>query len=75
MIYKTVEFLQQNVDNLDLEEPLIITKDGEPIYVVESYSNRQKRDEAIALLKMAFIAKKAHPKQSSEDVEKFLEDL
>ena len=57
MNVETVSFLKKNAANLPLEEPLIITQNGKPAYVIESIEDRNRREEAIALLKLVSFAK------------------
>ncbi|GLT20199.1 prevent-host-death protein [Vibrio zhanjiangensis] len=54
---ETVSFLKKNAANLPVEEPLTITQNGKPTYVVESYEDYKKRQDAIALLKLVSFAK------------------
>jgi hypothetical protein len=72
---ETVSFLKKNAANLPLEEPLVITQNGMPAYVVESYQARLRRDEAIALLKLVSFAKQDVTKKRVSSIGDFKERL
>ena len=72
---ETVSFLKKNAANLPLEEPLVITQNGMPAYVVESYQARLRRDEAIALLKLVSFAKQDVAKKRVSSIGDFKERL
>ncbi len=73
---QTVSYLKKHAADLPLDEPMVITQNGLPKYVVESYEDKVKRDEAMALMKLIAMGKqsiKTNP-QTIEDVEAFLSD-
>ena len=73
-----VSYLQEHADDLDLSEPLTITKHGEPAYVIESYADWERREEAKALLTMLSYAEediKQGRVLTSEQIRQNLESL
>jgi len=49
---ETISYLKANAHSLDLSEPLIITQNGKPSFVVVDYDEYMKQQEAIAIIKM-----------------------
>jgi hypothetical protein len=58
MRVETISYLKQNAASLDLEEPLVITQNGQPVYRVESERLAQLRDQGIAMLKLMNLAER-----------------
>jgi len=58
MRIETISFLKQNAANLDLEEPMVITQNGKPVYRIETEYQAQRKDEAIALLSLMNTAER-----------------
>ena len=52
MTIETISYLKQNAASLALDEPMVITQSGKPVYRIENEESAKLRDEGIALLKL-----------------------
>ncbi|MCK7459059.1 type II toxin-antitoxin system Phd/YefM family antitoxin [Idiomarina aminovorans] len=58
MQIKTISYIKQNAASLDVEEPIVVTQGGKPVYRIESEASARQRDEAIATLKLVNLAER-----------------
>lgn len=56
---ETVTYLKENANNLLLDEELLVTKNGKPCFVVQSYESYQDMQNTIALLKLLTLSEKS----------------
>jgi len=56
MKFKTISYVKKNAAALNVDEPFVVTQNGIPVYVIESYAAREERETSIALLKLLTLS-------------------
>ncbi|MCK1969992.1 MULTISPECIES: type II toxin-antitoxin system Phd/YefM family antitoxin [Franconibacter] len=52
----TISYVKKNAATLDLSEPILVTQNGAPAYVIEASEHKQERENTIALLKQVTLS-------------------
>lgn len=72
---ETISYLKQNAASLELNEPMVITQNGRPAYVIESFEAHQRREQAIALLKLVSLGERSRNHEKTQSVEDVIDSL
>ena len=72
---ETVSFLKKNAADLPLSEPLTITQNGKPSYVVISYEEYVRQEQAMAMMKMLRFSESDIKQGRPSTIESFKERL
>ena len=56
---ETITYLKENANNLELDDELLITKNGKPAFVIQSVEDNQYQKESLALLKLLQLSEKS----------------
>ena len=75
MKVETISFIKKNAASLDLVEPILVTQNGVPAYVIESYGQQQERENAIALLKLLTLSEQDKAEGKVLSKEQLLDSL
>lgn len=75
MKVETISYVKKNAASLDLSEPILVTQNGVPAYVIESYDQQQERENTIALLKLLTLSEKDSADGKVFSKEQLLDDL
>lgn len=75
MKVETISFIKKNAASLDLAEPILVTQNGIPAYVIESYDQQQERENSIALLKLLTLSEKDKSEGKVFSKEQLLDSL
>ncbi|EAA9518149.1 type II toxin-antitoxin system Phd/YefM family antitoxin [Salmonella enterica subsp. salamae] len=75
MRVETISFVKKNAASLELSEPILVTQNGVPAYVIESYAQQQERENAIALLKLLTLSERDKTNGNVYSKEQLLDGL
>ena len=56
---ETVTYLKENANKLELDNPLLVTQNGKPKYVVQDAGDYHELQETIALLKLINLSERS----------------
>ncbi len=56
---ETISYLKENANHLELDDALVITKDGKAAFVIQSIEDYEYQRESLALLKLLKLSEKS----------------
>lgn len=56
---ETITYLKEHANTLELHEELLITKNGKPAFVIQSFNDYEFQQETLALLKLLKLSEKS----------------
>lgn len=75
MKIKTISYVKRNAATLDLAESILVTQNGIPAYVIESYAAQQGRENSMLLLKLLTLSEKDKAEGNMFSKEQLLKNL
>jgi len=75
MKIQTISDIKRNAASLDVSEPILVTQNGNPAYVIESWADRQQRDETLALLRLLALSEEDKHKERGMTRDELLSNL
>lgn len=75
MKIQTISDIKRNAASLDDSEPILVTQNGNPAYVIESWADRQQRDETLALLRLLALSEEDKQQARGMTRDELLSDL
>lgn len=75
MRIETISYIKQHAATLSVEEPIVVTQGGKPVYRIESEASARLRDEGLALLKLMNLAERDIRSGNTLSVEDTLKQL
>ncbi|HAB24774.1 MAG: type II toxin-antitoxin system Phd/YefM family antitoxin [Mixta calida] len=75
MKIQTISDIKRNAASLDVSEPILVTQNGNPAYVIESWADRQQRDDTLALLRLLALSEEDKQKERGMTRDELLSNL
>ncbi|XOV78939.1 MAG: type II toxin-antitoxin system Phd/YefM family antitoxin [Aestuariibacter sp.] len=71
---QTVSYLKENANRLELDNPLLVTQNGKPKYVVQDVRDYEEQKQTISLLKLINLSEKSAREKGLLDLEQAFDD-
>ena len=72
---QTVSYMKEHANNLELDNPILVTQNGKPRYVIQDADDYQEQQQTIALLKLINLSERSASQNGLMDLENAFDDV
>ncbi len=72
---QTVSYMKEHANNLELDNPILVTQNGKPRYVIQDADDYEEQQQTLALLKLINLSERSASQHGLMDLEDAFDDV
>jgi len=71
---QTVSYMKEHANHLELDNPILVTQNGKPKYVIQDAQDYEEQQQTIALLKLINLSERSAKQSGLVDLDNVFDD-